>query len=67
MVGTVLGLSGAALLTRFLEALLFGVRLLDPASFTAVTCLLLAIAFVACWLPMRRAMEVDPAVGLRVE
>jgi ABC-type lipoprotein release transport system permease subunit len=67
VVGTVLGLSGAALLTRFLEALLFGVRPLDPASFTAVTCLLLAIAFLACWLPTRRAMGVDPAVALRIE
>ena len=67
VVGTAIGLSGAALLTRFLKALLFGVRPLDPASFTAVTCLLLAIAFLACWLPMRRAMGVDPAVALRVE
>jgi putative ABC transport system permease protein len=67
VVGTVLGLSGAALLTRFLEALLFGVRPLDPASFAAVTCLLLAIAFLACWLPTRRAMGVDPAVALRIE
>jgi predicted permease len=67
VVGTVLGLSGAALLTRYLKALLFGVRPLDPASFGAVALLLLAIALFACWLPMRRAMGVDPAVALRVE
>ena len=67
MVGTVIGLSGAALVTRFLKALLFGVRPLDPSSFAAVTCLLLATALFACWLPMRRAMGVDPAVALRIE
>ena len=67
VIGTVVGLTGAAMLTRFLEALLFEVRPVDPLSFSAVTCMLLAIALVACWLPMRRAIRVDPAVALRVE
>ena len=67
VIGTVIGLSGAAMLTRFLKALLFDVQPVDPLSFSAVTLLLLAIALVACWLPMRRAMRVDPAVALRVE
>ncbi len=66
-IGTAVGLTGAAMLTRFLEALLFEVRPVDPLSFSAVTCMLLAIALVACWLPMRRAIRVDPAVALRVE
>jgi ABC-type antimicrobial peptide transport system permease subunit len=67
VLGTVVGLTGATLLTRFLETLLFGVRPLDPASFSIVTVLLLTVALFACWLPMRRAMRVDPAVALRVE
>lgn len=67
VVGTALGLFGAGALTRFLEALLFEVRPVDPLSFSVVTILLIAIALVACWLPMRRAIRVDPAVALRVE
>ncbi len=67
VIGTAVGLTGAAMLTRFLKALLFEVRPVDPVSFSAVTCMLLAIALVACWLPMRRAIRVDPAVALRIE
>jgi putative ABC transport system permease protein len=65
--GAVLGLIGAFALTRFLSALLFDVRPTDPASFAAVTLLLVAIALVACWLPARRAAGVDPADVLRAE
>jgi predicted permease len=66
-IGAVCGLAGAAALTRFLEALLFQVRPLDPGSFIVVTALLLAVALVASWLPTRRAIRVDPALALRVE
>jgi putative ABC transport system permease protein len=66
-VGAVCGLAGAVTLTRFLEALLYQVRPIDPVSFIVVTVLLVVIALLACWLPTRRAMRVDPAVALRVE
>jgi putative ABC transport system permease protein len=65
VIGSAAGLGGAALLTRFLGVLLFGVQPLDPLSFATVTLVLLAIAFAACWLPARAAMRVDPAVALR--
>ena len=66
-VGAVLGVGGALALVRTVEALLYGVAPTDPFSFTAVTVLLLAVALVACWLPTRAAMKVQPAVALRVE
>jgi ABC-type lipoprotein release transport system permease subunit len=60
-------LGGAAALSRFLEALLFQVEPVDPVSYSVVTMVMIAIGLVACWLPTRRAMRVDPAVTLRVE
>jgi len=65
--GVVFGLGGALGLTRFLEALLFQVRPVDPLSFAVVTALIGAVALLACWSPARRAMRVDPAEALRVE
>lgn len=61
------GVAGALALTRFLESLLFEVRPVDPLSFAAVAVSMALIALVACWLPARRAVRVDPAVALRVE
>ena len=66
-VGAVLGVGGALVLVRTVEALLYGVAPTDPFSFAAVTALLLAVALVACWLPTRAAMKVQPAVALRVD
>jgi predicted permease len=65
--GLVLGLGGAAVGTTLLRSQLFGVSPLDPFVFGAVTLLLLLVAFLACWLPARRATKVDPAVILRAE
>jgi ABC-type antimicrobial peptide transport system permease subunit len=67
LIGTALGLSGAVALSRFLEALLFQVKSVDPVSFTVVTVVMIGIGLVACWLPTRRAIRVDPAVALRVD
>ena len=67
LIGTALGLGGAAGLSRLLEALLFQVKPVDPASFSVVAIVMIAIGLVACWLPTRRAMRVDPAVALRLE
>lgn len=65
--GVVLGLIGALYVSRFLEALLFGVRPGDPATFAAVAALFLVVAAVACYLPARRATRIDPVVALRAE
>jgi ABC-type antimicrobial peptide transport system permease subunit len=66
-VGALVGLAGAAAVSRSLTALLYQVRPHDPASFLGVAVMMLVVAAVACWLPTRRAMSVDPAMALRAE
>ena len=65
--GVVVGLIAAAGLTRLIKSMLFDVSTTDPATFFGVAILLTAVAFVACYLPTRRAMRVDPIVALRYE
>jgi putative ABC transport system permease protein len=67
LVGTIAGLGGALMLSRWLEGMLFGVEPTDPVTFAAVALLLLIIAAAACYLPARRASRVDPLVALRCE
>src|ERR1700676_1154269 len=68
---TVLGLSLGILvalgLMRVLVSLLFDVRAYDPSTYTAVTLLLTGVALLACYIPARRAMRVDPMVALRYD
>lgn len=66
-IGIVAGLIGAALLTRVMSSLLFGVSGHDAVTFSAVAVILAAVAFVATVIPARRATRVDPMVALREE
>jgi predicted permease len=67
LTGIALGLAGAAAVTRYLEALLFGLTPLDPATFAGVPLLFVVIAMVAAFVPARRATRVDPVATLRAE
>jgi len=57
----------AAVLTRALDKLLFGVKPFDPATLGAVAFLLLVVAGVACYIPARRAARIHPLAALRAE
>ena len=66
-IGIVIGLAGAAAGTQLMKDLLVGVPPLDAPTDSAVAALLAIVALAACYLPVRRAMEVDPMVALRDE
>jgi ABC-type antimicrobial peptide transport system permease subunit len=66
-VGVLAGLAGAAAGTRLLGGLIFGVNPLDPVTFGLATTLLVVVALLAHWVPVRRALRVDPATALRAE
>ena len=65
--GAAIGLIGALWLTQAMESLLFSVSRNDPTTFMVVPTLLVIVALVACYVPARRALNVDPAIALRVE
>jgi putative ABC transport system permease protein len=65
--GVTLGAVGGLLVTRGLQALLFGVGAGDAATFAGVAMLLAAVALLACYVPARRAMRVEPVIALRYE
>jgi putative ABC transport system permease protein len=66
-VSLALGLIGAFGATHLLSSLLYGVRAWDPLTFVAIVALLSIVAFLAAWLPARRAARIDPVVALRAE
>jgi putative ABC transport system permease protein len=66
-VSVVVGLLGAFAATRLLNSLLFGVGASDPITFVAIVFLVGTVAFLAAWLPARRATQVDPIVALRTD
>lgn len=67
LVGVAIGLGGALALSQLLTRFLYGVVPSDPATFAIVASILTLVAMVACWIPARRAMRVDPIVALRYE
>jgi predicted permease len=66
-ISLVIGVAGAFAATRLLNTLLFGVGASDPITFAGIVLLVSAVAFVAAWLPARRATRVDPIIALRAE
>jgi putative ABC transport system permease protein len=65
--GTASGLAAGFIAARVVSGLLYGVSPKDPLTFGAVGSVLLAVAFLACYVPARRATHVDPLVALRTE
>jgi predicted permease len=65
--GLVVGLAGAAALSRLLQGILYGVQARDPLTFIGTAAVLLVVGVVSAWLPARRAAGVDPIESIRVE
>jgi putative ABC transport system permease protein len=65
--GSVAGIAGALLLARLMTKLLYGVRPTDPTTFAFVAVGLGVVAIVACYIPARRAMRINPVAALRCE
>ena len=67
LISTVIGVLVSAVLARSVASLLFGVNARDPATFAAMTVVLMAVALAACYVPARRATMVNPLVALKTD
>jgi putative ABC transport system permease protein len=65
--GVVVGLGATVIFTRSISTLLYGIGNFDAISFLGAAVVLIVVALVACWLPARHAMRVDPIIALRYE
>jgi FtsX-like permease family len=67
LIGLLIGLAGALVLTRLMSSVLYGVSATDVVTFAGVTLLLGLVVLIACYLPARRAAKVDPIIAIRCE
>jgi ABC-type antimicrobial peptide transport system permease subunit len=67
LIGIAIGIAGALALTKLIASLLYAVKPTDPLTFLGVALLLGLTALLACYIPARRAMRVDPMIALRHE
>jgi putative ABC transport system permease protein len=67
VIGLVVGLAGAAVMTRLFQSMLFNVAPSDPVTFLSASAALAGVAFLACYIPAQRATRVDPLVALLEE
>jgi len=65
MIDTVIGVAAAVIATRLVASMVYGVTLLDAATFAIAAFALVSVALTATWLPARRATRVDPLIALR--
>src|SRR5215472_4836927 len=67
LAGVIIGLGSAFILMRLMKSLLFGVSPADPLTFVGISAFLCCVALLACYVPARRAMKIDPMSALRCE